>query len=214
MAPTDRLAEGIYQRVREDILRGHYRPNQRLVEVDIAAELAASRTPVREALHRLGSEGLIVRHQRAWLVREFSKVEIQQIYEIRLALEAYATRLTAERASDADLDGIGALIDDQLHAQAAAAASRQLLVSVNDRFHGTIVAACGNPRLIETIRHNQTFYFNQRIAGLYSDDQAADSLDEHVVIAAAVRRRAGEKAEALVRQHVAHALEIIMDRLT
>jgi DNA-binding GntR family transcriptional regulator len=207
------LADGIYQRVREDILRGRYRPNQRLVEVDIAAELAASRTPVREALHRLGSEGLIVRHQRAWLVREFSKPEIQQIYEIRQALEAYATRLTAERATDEELDVIGALVDEQLRAQAANATPRGLLVEVNDRFHGTIVAACGNPRLIETIRRNQTFYFNQQLAGLYSDEQAADSLDEHVVIAAAVRRRAGERAEALVREHVAHALEVIMDRL-
>ncbi|MQA82705.1 MAG: FCD domain-containing protein [Streptosporangiales bacterium] len=207
------LREAVHQGLRDAILHGRYRPNQRLVELELAEELNASRTPVREALQRLGSEGLIVRVRRGWAVREFSKSEIRQIYEVRLALEGYAARLAAERASDRELDEIGALIDEQLRAQAADVIPRDLLVQVNDRFHDCIVAASGNERLVESIRHSRTYYFNYRLAALYSDGQAVASLDEHVAIAAAVRRRAGDKAELLTREHITSAVELIVDRL-
>lgn len=207
------LREAVYQGLRDAILHGRYRPNQRLVELELAEELRASRTPVREALQRLGSEGLIVRARRGWAVREFSKAEITEIYEVRLALEGYAARLAAERASDRELDDIGALVDEQLKAQAADMIPRELLVQVNDRFHDSIVAASGNARLVENIQRSRTYYFNYRLAALYTDAQAVESLDEHVAIAAAVRRRAGDKAELLAREHITSALELIVDRL-
>lgn len=210
---TGSLRETVYQGLRAAILHGRYRPNQRLVELELADELHASRTPVREALQRLGSEGLIVRVRRGWAVREFSKPEIREIYEVRLTLEGYASRLAAERASDDQLDGIGVLIDEQLRAQAADVIPRDLLVQVNDRFHDSIVAASGNTRLVESIKHSRTYYFNYRLAALYTDEQAVESLDQHVAIAAAVRRRAGDKAELLTREHIQHALELIVDRL-
>lgn len=207
------LREVVYQRLRDAILHGHYRPNQRLVELDLADELQASRTPVREALQRLGSEGLIVRVRRGWAVREFSKAEIREVYEVRLALEGYAARLAAERASDRELDEIGTLIDEQLRAQAADVIPRDLLVQVNDRFHESIVEASGNARLVESIRRSRTYYFNYRLASLYTDEQAVSSLDEHVAIAAAVRQRAGDKAELLTREHIVSALGLIVYRL-
>ena len=207
------LREAVYQALRDAILHGRYRPNQRLVELELAEELNASRTPVREALQRLGSEGLIVPARRGWAVREFSKPEITEIYEVRLALEGYAARLAAERASDAELDAIGGLVDEQLRAQAADVIPRELLVRVNDHFHDSIVEASGNARLVENSKRSRTYYFNYRLAALYTDEQAVDSLDEHVAIAAAVRRRAGDKAEALTREHITNALELIVDRL-
>jgi DNA-binding GntR family transcriptional regulator len=207
------LTEEVHQRLRHAIVHGRYRPNQRLVELDLAEDLQASRTPVREALQRLGSEGLIVRARRGWAVREFSRDEIREIYEVRLALEGYAARLAAARATDKQLAAIGDLIEEQRRQQAADVIPREVLVLVNDRFHDGIVAASGNDRLINNIHLSRTYYFNYRLAALYSDAQAAESLNEHVAIASAVCDRDGDRAEALVREHVTNALHVISDRL-
>jgi len=83
--------------LRRQIVEGTLRPRERLIAADLADKLQVSRTPVREALYLLASEGLVVPTRRGFAVREFTPSEIIEIYEVRAALEGMAARLAAER---------------------------------------------------------------------------------------------------------------------
>src|SRR5690242_1294185 len=74
------LADGVYQRLRSAIVRGDLRPNERLVEADLAVWLEVSRTPVRECLQRLAAERLVVNRRRGWIVQEHTVEDIREIY--------------------------------------------------------------------------------------------------------------------------------------
>jgi DNA-binding GntR family transcriptional regulator len=189
----------VYDQIRWDIVHGVLRPNEALVETDLAERLGVSRTPVRESLLRLAANGLIISRRRRWYVYEHTADEIKEIYEVRAANEGYAARLCCERASD-----------DQLQAIASAhtavnRASAEERVSANDAFHDQINNACGNQRLIKLITENRLFHFNLRLAAAYTPEELERSSEQHTELVAAVLARDGDRAEAVVRTHVLDA---------
>src|SRR5438128_2769055 len=109
-----RRSDDIYEALRRAIVTGEIRPNQPLIELDLAAQLGVSRTPVRESLQRLATAGLVVPRKRGWAVREFTTDEIRQNAEVRLALEGYAAGLAATRASAAQIAELKAIHEQRL----------------------------------------------------------------------------------------------------
>jgi DNA-binding GntR family transcriptional regulator len=104
---TSTTSDEVYEKLRLAIVTGEIRPNAPLIEVDLANALNVSRTPIRESLQRLAADQLVVPRKRGWAVKEYSAQEIQESYEVRAALEGYAARLAATRASDRQFhDGI------------------------------------------------------------------------------------------------------------
>ncbi len=205
-----RLAVGVYAHLKRAIVHGEVRPNERLVELDLAAELDTSRTPVREALQLLAADGLVTSHKRSWVVREHTRGEIEEIYDVRAALEGYAVRLAAHRATDAELAQIAALHDREVGE--VATSPRGHLVEVNDEFHSAIVDASHSQRMIDYVRRNSEFHFNHRIAVLYSDEEAAESIEGHRQLVEALIVRDGDGAEKLAREHIRIALELIFEK--
>lgn len=204
------LSQRTYQQLRDAIVRGEIRPNEHLVETELAERLQTSRTPVRESLQRLASEGLIVGRRRGWAVREHSADEIRQIYEVRAGLEGFAARLAAERGADEQIEEIR-----RLHTKGEedlAPSARQRLVDVNDAFHEAIVAAADNESMTKMIRRCRKHFFNYRLAELYTDQEAASSVAGHGAIVDALLRRDGEAAEQAMRQHVTEALVATLAR--
>ena len=208
-APT--RSDEVYERLRDEIVKGLIRPNERLVEVDLALRLGVSRTPVRESLKRLAADGLIHGGRHRLVVREHVPEEIREIYEARAALEGYAARLAAERATDREIEAIGACHEPDV--EALVGSPREHLVEVNDRFHDALISAARNRRLHELIRGNREFYFNYRLATMYTDAEAASSLRGHAAILDAIRRRDAQGAEAATRAHVCEALEVALAKL-
>lgn len=204
-------AEDAYERLRRAILRGEIRPNERLIEVDLAEQLQISRTPIREVMQRLGGEGLIVRVRRGWRVREHTADEIAEIYEVRAALESYGACLAARRASDEELERIRAIHLDADSPEPRTA--RDHLVEVNDDFHQAILDAAHNARLMELARQSREYYFNYRIAHLYSDAEAEAAVESHAEIVRALLARDGRAAEQAIQRHVLQALELIRAKL-
>lgn len=189
----------VYDQIRWDIVHGVLRPNEALVETDLAERLGVSRTPVRESLLRLAANGLIISRRRRWYVYEHTADEIKEIYEVRAANEGYAARLCCERASDEQLQAIASA-----HT-AVDRASAEERVSANDAFHDQINCACGNQRLIKLITENRLFHFNLRLAAAYSPEELDRSSQQHTELIAAVLARDGDRAEAVVRTHVLEA---------
>jgi DNA-binding GntR family transcriptional regulator len=204
-------SDNVYKRLREAIITGRARPNERLVETELADWLKVSRTPIRDGLNRLAVEGLVASRRRGWVVREHTAEEIREIYEARAALEGYCARLAAERTSQAELSEIAAL--HRPNNKGVSASSREHLVNFNDRFHDAIVSAAHNKRLSEMIRKNRTYYFNFRIAELYADEEVEASLAGHEAIVRALLDRNPDRAEREMRSHIDTALKVILAKM-
>ena len=208
--PAPTLTREAYERLRAEIVRGEIRPNQRLIAADLAERLEISRTPIREALQLLESDGLVEVAKRGYVVREHTSEEIREIYEVRAGLEGMAVRLAAERATDAQLQ---AIVDLHADDTTLANSARDHLVEVNAAFHDAIVQAAGNARLERLIRANSEHFFNHGIAQLYSDEEARASVTGHGEIVAALTARDGDAAERAARRHVLQALEATLRKL-
>ncbi|WP_180927507.1 GntR family transcriptional regulator [Streptomyces sp. AJS327] len=213
--PTTETAGGrteeIYWQLRQEIVHGTLRPNEALVEADIAERLNVSRTPVRESMQRLAADGLIASRRRRWFVHEFSPEEVAEIYEARAALEGYAARLAVQRATEDQRARILACREDAtLVADGLPTRDR---VEVNERFHSLVTAAANNARLANLIERNRSFYFNYQVAALYSTEDLAESSRQHSDLIEAVCAGEADLAERIVREHIAHALSVIVKKL-
>lgn len=203
------LADAVYETLHRQIVTGRYRPNQRLVETAIAAELGASRTPVREALLRLTKDGLAIRSSQGLTVREFTLREIREIYEVRAALEGFAARLAAERATEAQLQDMRAKHERVAHTADHDHIDRMNLVEANADFHNAVIASAGNGRLSGFATRNLSYFFNTEVAALTTEHNLHCSIEEHTQIMAALLSRDPDRAETAARAHVMSGLRLV-----
>jgi DNA-binding GntR family transcriptional regulator len=207
------IAQLAYQTLRDAILdMDVYRPNAdlRLDEQTLATALGVSRTPVRGALARLESEGLvqIVPRRGVWIVRK-SKAEITEMIRAWAALESMAARLLCERATDEEIGSLRALFstfeDDQLRLRLDEYSDANL------RFHQKIIELARSP-VISTLAAGLLVHV-RAIRGhmIGAEDRAERSIVDHMHIIQALESRDAELAERLVRNH-ALALADDVDR--
>jgi DNA-binding GntR family transcriptional regulator len=208
---TPNRATEVYERLRQAIVEGSIRPNERLIEAELAERLEVSRTPVRETMLRLAGDGLIVNHRRGWVVREHSAEEVREVYEVRAALEGFAARLAAERATDDQLEAIAANHRD--YTDRAEASARGELVEHNDAFHDAVITAAHNDLLAQRIRDNSQYYFIHRIAGFLSDEEVRSSIEGHENLVQALIARDPDRAERVARENVFEGLRKVLNRL-
>ncbi len=116
------MATSLYEEIREAILTGRFAPGQVLSENALATEFGKSRTPVREALHRLEIEALVERVPRGVRVRTSSPEEILDIYDVRITLEGAAAKAAAERATELDRTRLRSAQQAMVDAETSAAA--------------------------------------------------------------------------------------------
>lgn len=208
---TGTLSDEVYRRLRHAIVIGEHRPNARLIEAELAEQLQVSRTPIRDSLLRLAGEGLVLSRRRGWVVREHTAEEIAEIYGVRLALEGYAARLAATLGDDNALEKIRTIHERGTADQSRGA--RERLVDDNDDLHDAIVDAAQNARLKASISQTCEYYFNHRVADLYSDEEAMQSIASHDVVVRAILARDADGAEAAMRAHIAEALALIRNKI-
>jgi len=200
-----------FNRLRSDIIQGNIRPNERLIAADLAAAFNISRTPIREALQLLEAEDLVVAVKRGYVVREHSRDEIREIYEVRAALEGMAARLVAEHkglSAVRTIEAVGAHKDE-----IGKTKDKSRVVDLNTQFHAAIFVACGNERLARMNRSNSQHFFNYRIAELYTNDEQMASIREHARIIKAIRAHDGDAAETAAREHVLNGLKVTLSKL-
>ncbi|WET76550.1 GntR family transcriptional regulator [Amycolatopsis sp. QT-25] len=204
------LADRAYQALRDAIVRGEFRPNQRLVESEVCESIGIGRTPVRGALQMLEDQGMLVKQRQSWTVREFSAADIRDVYETRMALEGYAARLAAHRAGDAELAAVMAVLDEHAHLELLPPEEQ---VTLNSTFHDAIARASGNDHLIRLIGRNRQFSFDFNAARRWSIEDYRAGHQEHRDIAEALLRRDADGVEDLVREHYRVAMEAFVSQL-
>ena len=206
-APAARQAsrgQALYARLRDDVFEFRLLPGARFTESEIAQRYGVSRTPVREALLRLQTEGLVRGYFRSgWEVVPIDFVRFDHLYELRKLIEVHAVRQLASapvgEQARALLDGLGArwMVDKAQRLDDARA-----VAGYDEAFHAGLVAAAGNPKMLRVhadvtdrirIIRRLDFTYPHRIGSTY---------EEHAAILRAIQRRKPDNAEMLVRAHI------------
>lgn len=194
--------------VRAGILGGRYELGQRLNEVELAASLGISRSPVREGLRTLVEEGLVTPvNGRGFFVASFSADEVRELLELRQALDVLAVRLAAARATDEDLDRLGQSLENLTAAHHAQDAGNSPWSS---DFHLGIFEAARNRKLRE---HGWSVHTQLRLARFRSGaaaDRVEEAHAEHRALLDAIRAHDADEAERRMRRHLARGGEHIL----
>lgn len=201
MAGTESVVDG----VRQLILGGQYAAGDRLGEVELAATLGVSRTPVREALRLLASEGLVeVTPNKGARVVAWSPTELEEIFALRAQVEGLAARRATERITTEALDELERLA--VAHADATRTGrDRQLdrVYELNGLFHSGIVqAAGGGASLIGVVGSLVHSVVLHRTLHTFDDAAMERSSRHHLEIVTAMRNRDPEWAECVMRSHL------------
>lgn len=200
------IQANIYARLREAILDGNLAPGQRLTQDELAAELSVSRMPVREALLRLETDGLVNFHPyKGFSVATFSQDDLKEIYFMRGVLEGTAAKLAAANITEEDLDKIGRLCRKM--SSSLASSDYEDLPHLNAEFHQSVYVASCSPRLYKMIVRLWNSFPRSSISLL--KERAGMTVTEHTAIFEALGSRDGGKAEELTRLHIANAFDAL-----
>lgn len=215
-AAQDLVTDALF-RLREWVLDGTLQMGERLNVVKLAEILQSSRTPVREALSRLTSEGFATFvPNRGHFVVVYTAERVAEIYGCRAVLESEAARLAARAglpASDRiEMERIIDEIDAKL-VNAAADEGRLLkLVALNNRFHEMIYARCDNAELRRLIHQTTTIPRSIRNYFRFSERELQESNRVHRLILRAVADGEGDRAAAAMREHIWAARDRMLPR--
>jgi DNA-binding GntR family transcriptional regulator len=199
-------ADEVYESLRYRILNGELTPNERLIEQTIAADAGVSRTPVREALHRLEVDGLVESKGRSIVVAGLSAEDLSELGTVRESLEGLAARLAALARSDIDVATLERLVADSEEAVASDDVAR--FVEINHAFHEVIWTSARNRYLARQLALLRSLIERRQTTTLASRERRAEALIEHAAIVRAVIARDPDSAEAAARAHFRNALTI------
>jgi DNA-binding GntR family transcriptional regulator len=215
METDKRLALQAYEQILNLILSGQAEPGVMVTERRLADTLNMSRTPIRDALLMLEGEGLLIRQgSRGLQVKQTRVEDYMDALQVRQMLEPEAARLAAGRMPVDELDqlseALNALIDDARHGKTKP--ERSSVRDVDDRLHGGIGDAAGNPQLAQIIRtlRRQTQIFDLRSV----PERLETTCQEHLDIVGALRDGRGDDAAKAMRQHLDQVRDSIIRRLT
>ena len=198
---TKTIRRRIYEHLREQLLSGEIPPRQHMIEAKIAKELGTSRTPVREALHSLELEGLIESIPRVgYVVKAISEQEVEEICEIRMAIEGVAVRWAMEKAHKKLVEELKKNIS--LSDEKVSKGEVKAFVDMDARFHEIIAQFSGSKRLLELAQTLRRHMLRYRIQSIYSFDNVLRAIEGHKGILRAIEKRSLEEVNKAIRYHM------------
>ena len=202
------LYEDVADRLREEIFCKNLAPGSWLDEQSLAAQFGISRTPMREAIKVLASEGLVtIKMRRGAYVTEVNRADLEQIFTILSLLEGQATKEAANKATEDELN----VLDHLHHRLEKAAADRDIeqFFEINGKFHDLIQEIAGNRWMNGVIADLRKVLKLHRRDSLTSTGRIQNSLLEHREILKALLKRDELTVETLMRKHLAQGLEAV-----
>ncbi len=207
------IKQQVYQIIKDKISNGIYKPGEWLQENELASEMNVSRSPVREALRHLASDGLVISvPNKGVFVKEISAKDIQNIYDFRVMLESYAIQRSAENMTDeirqAFLNCVSGLKD------AHQANDLQSYIELDTKLHNMIIALSGNPLVESTYEKLYSMCKRFRSYSLNDPQRFDESLDEHLSIVQNMLNGNILEADRINRRHLELARDKIFDYMT
>ncbi len=199
----------IYQYLRDAIINRKLPAGCHLVEDDLARNLHASRTPVREALRKLESEGLVKHHRRRGVeVKQISCKEAADIFDVCMVMEGYAARLLAENINLDVLSKLKKLLHDMR--ESIDNNNTDLEMVLHQDFHFAIYGACKNKRVEGILRLYNDYIQLFRSYTMKEDERLLHSWEEHEQLLRAIEMQDGDLAEARARKHLSVSKEAFL----
>jgi DNA-binding GntR family transcriptional regulator len=206
------LREVVYDSLKKSILHGKLKAGQRLIEETLANQIGISRTPVREAFHKLERDDLVSRLPKGgFAVREFTKEDVEEIFGIRIALESYASYLAAIHITE---DKISALENKATESgNALDKGEDEKAVQLYTEFHDLLYKSCKSKKLIEMINNFRDYFYRYRSALLHAPDGFKTSISDHHQMIEAMKKKNPKLVERLVRNHLERGKEIVLKEI-
>jgi DNA-binding GntR family transcriptional regulator len=204
------VVDRLHTELRGMAMTFRFLPGERLNEAILAKELGVSRTPLREALNRLSTEGFLTFSANNGFFRKPLDVkEIFDLYEFRMHLEVSAVKLTVERATDEQLAEI-----EKFLAESAREEPRRTiddLVTLDEQFHEMLMKLTGNVQMLNSLRNiNARIQF---VRWLDMTERRSETQSQHKQIVRALRKRDRSESERLLADHIARRLDQIVEKV-
>jgi DNA-binding GntR family transcriptional regulator len=207
VAPISRLTlhDEVLTRLRDMIIEGKLPPGTRINEVQVGASLGVSRTPLREAIKTLMSEGLVEPLPlKGVVVASFDAVAIRNILEVIKGLEQLAGRLLCKNASDAEIVALQVTHAEMMRLYRKG--ERLAYFKLNQKIHSDIAAGSGNTVLAQTHEQLQSRIKRIRFIGNEEPGRWAGAVAEHEEMMQAIVARDGEWLATIIGKHLDHTL--------
>ncbi len=207
-------ADYAYQELRRRIITKQLKPGQRLPEVNLAVQMGVSRTPVREALRRLASEGLVViiPNSGARLAAPTIR-EVEDTFLVREELECLSVRLAAQRIGDRHIRRLEEAMVEEV--QAIEDRDLERYLEANEIFHKTVAEASGNKVLVEYVEnaigrtHAYVVFYDP-----FQRDSSTPSAELHKEVLAALRSKDEERCIKVMKHHLKDAIAGLSEAMT
>jgi DNA-binding GntR family transcriptional regulator len=202
----------VFNTLREAILKGDLKPGERLMELQLAAQLGVSRTPIREAIRKLELEGLVVMIPRKGAaVANITEKDTKDVLEVRRTLEMFAVEVACDRITEEQL----IQLKEAAKAFEASKGSMDLIriAETDMQFHEIIYEATHNERLVQMLNNLRENMYRYRIEYLKDSNYYDGLVREHKAILEAIESGDKEKAGIYMKNHIENQQLAVISRL-
>ena len=208
------LRDVVFNTLRQAILKGELKPGESLMEIQLANKLGVSRTPVREAIRKLELEGLVLMIPRKGAeVAEITRQDMEDVLEVRTALEELAVKDACDHITDAQLSELKKASNEF---KKALLEGKDLVTCADAdmHFHDVILSATNNRRLIQMLNNLSEQMYRYRMEYLKDERTHKTLIEEHDAIRRALKKHDKVKAGAAIRVHIDNQKRSILESLT
>ena len=208
------LRDVVFNTLRQAILKGELKPGERLMEIQLANKLGVSRTPVREAIRKLELEGLVLMIPRKGAeVAEITRQDMEDVLEVRTALEELAVKDACDHITDAQLSELKKASNEF---KKALLEGKDLVTCADAdmHFHDVILSATNNRRLIQMLNNLSEQMYRYRMEYLKDERTHKTLIEEHDAIRRALKKHDKVNAGAAIRVHIDNQKRSILESLT
>lgn len=206
------LRDVVFHTLREAILRGELKPGERLMELQLAAKLGVSRTPIREAIRMLEQEGLAVTIPRKGAeVAKMTEKDMRDVLQVREALDELAASIACEQMTAEQLDELKTTMRE--FEEYTKTGNVKKIAEADVKFHDIIYQATGNPKLVNIVSNLREQMYRYRIEYLKDEKNYPVLIREHSEIVEGLMAKDKEKVTAVMHRHVENQAVAVEERI-
>ena len=202
------LRDVVFNTLREAILRGDLVAGERLMELQLAAKLGVSRTPIREAIRMLEQEGLAITIPRKGaIVAGMTEKDMQDVLEIREALEELSVQVACDKITDEEIAKLQKNMKNFEHSLKSGDLKKMAQADVE--FHDVIYQATDNPKLINMLNNLREQMYRYRVEYLKNPQNHEQLLKEHEAIYRGIVEKDKDAVTEMIRRHIRNQVAVV-----
>lgn len=204
------LRDVVFNTLREAILKGELKPGERLMELQLAAKLGVSRTPIREAIRMLEQEGLAVTIPRKGAeVAKMTEKDMEDVLQIREALDELAAKIACEQISEEQLEELVATMHE--FEESTKTDNVKKIAEADVKFHDIIYQSTGNPKLVNMVNNLREQMYRYRVEYLKREEAHPQLIAEHAAIIEYISKGEKKAATDVMCKHIDNQVTTVID---